>query len=147
MKLRLTLQATGGTTTGFEFPGAALEQLDGGKRPKVAVTLGGFTWRSSIAPMGGSSWLGVSAAVRKETDAVAGQEYELDVVLDDAPREVVVPSELADALAQNPTAKAAFEKLSYSQQRQHVEPIAGAKAAETKARRVAKTIETLTANL
>ena len=140
MRLRLLLQATGGNTTGFEIPAGALAELGGG-RPKVTATLNGHSWPTSVAGMGGSHWVGVSAAVRKTTGAVAGQEYDLELAPDTAPRTVELPIELAQALAADPIAQAAFDRLSYSRQRQHVESIAGAKAADTRTRRVARTVE------
>ena len=71
------------------------------------------------------------------------QTYDVDLELDTAPRVVDVPVELAEALAADPTAQAAWDRLSYSHQRQHALAIEGAKAAETRARRVDKTLEAL----
>ena len=143
MKFTAELQQTGRTTTGFEVPQEVVDGLGGGKRPKVTVTVNGATYRSSVAPMGGSSWVGVSAENRALTGAVGGQTYDVDLELDTAPRTVEVPSELAAELAADPTAKAAWDRLSYSHQRQHALAIDGAKAAETRARRVEKALEAL----
>jgi uncharacterized protein YdeI (YjbR/CyaY-like superfamily) len=63
--------------------------------------------------------------------------------VDDAPREISVPPELAEALAADPVATQAWDQLSYSRKRQHTLAIEGAKAADTKARRVAKAIAAL----
>ncbi|GAB3082382.1 hypothetical protein GCM10027080_33790 [Pedococcus soli] len=125
------------------MPQEVVDGLGGGKRPKVTVTLNGATYRSSVAPMGGSSWVGVSAENRALTGAVGGRTYEVELELDTAPRTVEVPAELAAALAGDPAAQAAWAKLSYSHQRQHALAIEGAKAAETRARRVDKTLEAL----
>ncbi|KQZ88219.1 hypothetical protein ASD62_01630 [Phycicoccus sp. Root563] len=143
MRFTAELQQTGRTTTGFEVPREVVDGLGGGKRPKVTVTLNGATYRSSVAPMGGSSWVGVSAENRALTGAVGGRTYEVELELDTAPRTVEVPAELAAALAGDPAAQAAWAKLSYSHQRQHALAIEGAKAAETRARRVDKTLEAL----
>ncbi|KQU68727.1 YdeI/OmpD-associated family protein [Phycicoccus sp. Root101] len=143
MRFTAELQQTGRTTTGFEVPQEVVDGLGGGKRPKVTVTLNGATYRSSVAPMGGSSWVGVSAENRALTGAVGGRTYEVELELDTAPRTVEVPAELAAALAGDPAAQAAWAKLSYSHQRQHALAIEGAKAAETRARRVDKTLEAL----
>jgi len=72
-----------------------------------------------------------------------GEPIEVELTLDTAPREVVVPEDLAAALSRSKAAKAVFDKLSYSHKRQHVLAIEGAKAAETRARRITKTIEML----
>jgi hypothetical protein len=146
MRFTAELQRTGGTTTGFEVPPEVVEALGGGKRPRVTVTVNGVTYRSSVAPMGGSSWVGVSAENRALTGVVGGQTYAVDLELDTAPRVVEVPPELAEALAADPVAARAWEALSYSHQRQHALAIEGARAAETRARRVEKTLEALHAN-
>ncbi|GAA4729578.1 hypothetical protein GCM10025782_30700 [Pedococcus ginsenosidimutans] len=145
MRFTAELQRTGGTTTGFEVPPEVVEALGGGKRPRVTVTVNGVSYRSSVAPMGGSSWVGVSAENRALTGAEGGQTYEVELELDTAPRVVEVPPELAEALAADPVAARAWEALSYSHQRQHALAVEGAKAAETRARRVAKTLEALRA--
>jgi hypothetical protein len=144
MKFKTTLQKTGGNTTGIEIPEKIVEGLGGGKRPPVVVTLNGsYTYRNTIAAMGGGFWVGVSAEHRAKSGLTGGDKIEVELTLDTAPREVEVPPELAAALARDKTAKAAFEKLSYSHKRQHTLAIEGAKAADTKARRVLKTIERL----
>ena len=143
MRLTLELQRTGGNTTGFQVPDEAVAELGGGGRPKVAVTVNGFTFQSSIAKMGGSYWLGVSAERRTAAGVEGGQVYDLDVELDTAPRVIETPDDLEAALAAEPAARAHWEKLSYSHQREHVQAITSAKAPETRARRVAKAIEML----
>jgi len=143
MRLTLELQRTGGNTTGFQIPDEAVTELGGGGRPKVTVTLNGFSFPSSIAKMGGSYWLGVSAERRTAAGVEGGQVYDIDVELDTAPRVIETPDDLRAALDAEPDALSAWQKLSYSHQRQHVEAINSAKAPETRARRVAKAIEML----
>jgi hypothetical protein len=146
MDFTTELEATGGTTTGFVVPDAVVEALGAGRRPKVAATVNGHTWRTSIASMGGRHLLGASAAVRAAAGIAAGETHTVTVEVDDAPRTVEVPDELAVALAASPTAAAAWAALSYSQQRRHVDPLAAAKAPETRARRVAATMAALTSD-
>jgi uncharacterized protein YdeI (YjbR/CyaY-like superfamily) len=95
--------------------------------------------------MGGDYWVGVSAEHREKSGVKGGDKIEVELTLDTAPREITVPNDLAAALGKDKAAKAAFEKLSYSHKRQHVLAIEGAKAAETRARRVVKAIEMLKA--
>ena len=146
MRFTAELQQTGGSTTGFEVPAEVVDGLGGGRRPTVTVTVNGGSYRSSVAPMGGSHWVGVSAENRALTGVVGGQTYDVDLELDTAPRVVEVPPELATALAADPAAAQAWDRLSYSHQRQHTLAIDGAKAAETRARRVGKTLEALRSN-
>ena len=117
--------------------------LGSGNRPAVSVTINGYTYRSTVAPMGGVFMLPVSAEVREHAHVAAGDELEVTVELDAAPREVSVPDDLAAALAQDSAAKAAFEKLSYSNKRRHVLSVEDAKTPETRARRVEKAVEAL----
>ena len=143
MRITLELQATGGNTTGFQVPDAFVDELGGGGRPKVVVTVNGHEFRSSIARMGGQYWLGVSSARRAEAGITAGETYDLDVVLDTQERTIEVPDDLAAALAADPAAQAFFDGLSFSNKRWHVEQVTGAKTAETRERRVAKSVQML----
>lgn len=129
-----------GNNTGVVVPEEVLLALDAGKKPPVVVTIGDFTYRSSIASMGGRYLIAFSAANRAATGLVGGEDIEVELVLDDAPRVVEVPDDLAAALDAEPAAKAFYETLSYSNKRKHVEPIVAAKAPETRARRIEKSI-------
>jgi hypothetical protein len=68
-------------------------------RPKVQVTINGFSYRSSVGSMGGRSMLPVSAQIRDGAGIGAGDEVEVDLELDTAPREVTVPDDVAAARA------------------------------------------------
>ena len=143
MRFRTTVELGGKTATGFEVPPEVVEALGSGKRPAVTVTVNGHTYRSTVAPMGGRYLLPLSAENRTAAGVAAGDEVDVDVELDTAPRVVEVPGDLRAALDADPAAKAAFERLSYSHQRQHVLAVEGAKAAETRARRIAKSLAML----
>ena len=138
-----TLETNGKTATGIEVPEPAVEQLGKGKKPPVSVTIGDHTYRSTVAVMGGRFLLPVSAENRTKAGISAGDEVEVTLVLDEAPRQVEVPRDLADALATDPVAKAFFEGLSFSLQRYHVEQVTGAKTAETRQRRIEKSLALL----
>lgn len=142
MKFRAPLLQSGKTATGFEVPAAVVAGLGSGKKPAVTVTInGGYTYRSSVGSMGGKSMLPVSAHHRAGAGIAAGDEVDVGLELDDRPRAVVVPADLASALDGDPDAGTYFAGLSYSNQLRHVLAIEGAKAAETRARRVAKSVE------
>jgi len=132
-----------GNNTGIEVPEDVVLAFGRGRRVAVTVTVNGYTYRSTIASRGGRFLIPVSAAIRAETGLEADDPIAVSLELDDAPREVEVPHELANALAADPDAAEAWQKLSYSRKRQHTLAIDGAKASETKARRVAKAIATL----
>jgi hypothetical protein len=145
MRFRATLQQSGKTATGIEVPAKVVEALGAGKRPPVRATINGYTYRSSIASLGGVYMLSVSAEVRERAGVAAGNVVDVDVELDTAPREVAVPDDLAQALKQDAAAKRFFEGLSYSNQRRLVMAIDAAKTAETRQRRIAQTVEKLRA--
>jgi uncharacterized protein YdeI (YjbR/CyaY-like superfamily) len=107
------------------------------------VTVNGHTYRSTVASMGGRYLLPLSAENRSAAGVAAGDEVDVEVALDTAPRVVEAPDDLRPALDADPAAKAAWERLSYSHQRRHVLAIEGAKAAETRQRRIQKSLEML----
>ncbi|HMJ77243.1 MAG TPA: YdeI/OmpD-associated family protein [Iamia sp.] len=141
-----TLWSAGGNNVGIVVPEDVLLAFDRGKRVPVVVTIDGdFQYRNTIASMGGRYLISFNASTRAATGRGAGDEVEVRLDVDDAPRVVEVPDDLAAALAADPSAQAAWDALSYSKQRAHAEPIAAAKAEETRARRIAKTIAALQA--
>jgi hypothetical protein len=143
MRFTTTLEQHGRTATGLEVPDDVVMVLGSGKRPAVRVTINGHTWRSSVAVMGGRNLVGVSAENRSAAGVSAGDVLEVDLELDTEKREVEVPADLVAALKDNAKARAAFDALSYSNKSRYVLAINGAKAAETRARRIAKTVEEL----
>jgi hypothetical protein len=142
MKFRGKLLLSGKTATGFEIPADVIAGLNSGKKPAVTVTINGsYTYRSSVATMGGKFMLPVSAEHRAGAGIAADDEADIDLELDDQPREVAVPADLAAALDADPAARSYFNGLSYTNKRRHVLAIDGAKAADTRARRIAKSVE------
>ena len=144
MKFAATLELHGKTATGIEVPGGVVEALGGGNRPAVTVRINGYTYRSTIARMGGVFLLPVSAEVRAGAGISAGARLDVEVELDAAPREVVVPDDLRAALDAVPGAAATFDELSFSHRKEHVRAIEDAKSEATRQRRIAKAIEKLT---
>ncbi|RZU20425.1 uncharacterized protein DUF1905 [Kribbella rubisoli] len=143
MKFTAELLSTGKNTAGFEVPDSVVESLGGGGRPKVSVTVNGFTFRTSIARMGGRYLLGFSAERRTEAGVTAGEVLEVDVELDTAPRELEVPEPLAAALAADSQAQEFWETLSYSNRQWHVLQVTSAKTDATRDRRIEKSIAAL----
>jgi hypothetical protein len=140
---RATIQQNGKTATGIPVPPEAIEALGSGRRPAVRVTLNGHTYRSSVGSMGGVSMLPVSAEVRERAGVAAGQELDVRVELDSEPRALVLPDDFRAALDGDGEARKFFDGLSYSNQRRLVIPIEEAKAAETRQRRIERTVEKL----
>jgi hypothetical protein len=128
---------------GFEIPPAVVESLGAGKRPPVRVTINGYTYRNTVAVMGGAYMIGVSSEHRGPAGVTGGEEVEVELELDTAPREVDVPEDLAAALDADPAARRTFDGLSYSNRSWHVLQATGTKNAETRARRIEKSIAAL----
>lgn len=133
------MQAEGMDATGIVVPDAVVEKLASGKRPKVAVTLNGYTYRSTVAVMGGQFMLPLAKAHREAAGVKPGQKVEVTLELDTAPREVEIPKDFAAAL-KKAGLRAAFDKLAFTHRKEHVRAIEEAKAAETRARRIDKAL-------
>jgi bifunctional DNA-binding transcriptional regulator/antitoxin component of YhaV-PrlF toxin-antitoxin module len=140
MRFTTTVLLGGRMATGLVVPADVVEALGAGRKPPVTVTLGGHGYRSSIASRGGQFLIPLSAENRVAAGVAAGDEVEVDVELDTAPREVEVPGDLAAALDAAPGARERFDALSYSHRQQHVLAVTGAKAEQTRARRVAAVV-------
>jgi hypothetical protein len=143
MRFRTTILQGDKTATGIRVPDEIIEALGAGKRPKVLVTIRGFTYRNSVAVMGGEYMIGVSAENRAGAGVKGGDEVDVDIELDTAPREVNVPADFAAALAAEPSAQRTFDALSYSNKGWHIVQIEGARSDETRQRRIAKSVGVL----
>lgn len=131
------IKAEGLNATGLRVPAEAVAALGKQKKPKVRVTLNGYTYRSTVAAYGDVFMLPLSAENREAAGVKAGDEVEVTIELDLEPRTVEVPDDLAAALAAKPGATAAFEALSYTMRKEHVRQVQDAKAQETRDRRIA----------
>ena len=140
MTYTTTLRKFGPNNTGIEVPEEILLGLGRGRRVKVVATVNGYAYRTSVAPAMGLILMPFSSEHRAATGLTGGETIEVDVVLDDAPREVELPADLADALADAPAAAAFFETLSYTNRKTYVTWIEEAKKAETRTDRVAKAV-------
>ena len=142
-RFRTRILQTGRTTLGFEIPAAVVDALGAGRRPPVRVTINGYTYRNTVAVMGGAYMIGVSSEHRGPAGVVGGEEVEIELSLDTEPRIVTVPPDLAAALDAEPAARQTFDKLSYSNQSWHVLQVEGTKVPETRARRIERSIAAL----
>ena len=136
---RTRLAGSGGKT-GIVVPDDAVAALNAGRRPAVHVDVNGYAYRSTVAVMAGRCMIAVSSKVREATGLAAGDDLRVTLTVADAPREVVVPEDLASALARDDRARAFFDGLANSLQRYHVELVNEAKTAETRQRRIEKAV-------
>lgn len=115
----------------------------GAKRFPVKVTVNGYTWRGSVARMGGEFLVGLNKAVRSAAGVEPGDEVKVELALDSEERTVEVPEALATALAGDAKAKAGFDGLSYTHRKEYARWIDEAKKPETRERRVTNALELL----
>jgi Bacteriocin-protection, YdeI or OmpD-Associated/Domain of unknown function (DUF1905) len=108
-------------------------------RAPVRVTINGWTWRSTVMRYGERYYLGVNARNREGAGVAAGDRVEVLLELDAEPRDVAVPADLADALAAAGL-RDAWDACSYSHRREWADAIESAKRPETRTRRVARAV-------
>ncbi|MET0976629.1 MAG: YdeI/OmpD-associated family protein [Leifsonia sp.] len=132
-----TTMLQNGNNTGIPVPDEVIEALGGGKRPAVNVTVNGYEYRSTVAPMGGRYLISFSSDKRAATGIAGGDPIDVELTLDTAPRIVEVPADLAAALAADPAVQTAYDTLSPSAKKAHVTAVESAKTAETRERRIA----------
>ena len=125
---------------GVVVPGDPKEEF-GGARAPVTGTVNGTPFRGRLMVYGGVTYLGFRKEIRDAAGIAEGDEVDVDIERDDAPREVEVPEALASALARDPDAKSAFEALAFTNRKEYAQWIAEAKKDETRARRAARAVE------
>jgi hypothetical protein len=143
VRFHTSLLPTGKNTTGIAISPEIIEQLGGGKRPPCRVTIGSFTYRTTVGVMGGKSLIPVSADIRKQAGIAAGDDIDVQLELDTQPRDVELPADFAEALSKDPQAGSFFDGLSPSQKKWHVQQVESAKTCETRQRRIGKSVELL----
>jgi hypothetical protein len=119
-----------------------VKAIFGSARAKVTVTFDGIAYRGTIAPMGGVSLIGILKDIRKQIGKDVGDKVRVTVDLDAAPREVTLPDDVRAAL-RKAMLDAAFEELSYTHRKEHINAIEEAKQPQTRARRIDKLIAML----
>ena len=142
-KFKTKVELGGKTATGFEVPTDIVAGLGSHKRPAVVVTINGYSYRSTVATMGGRFLLPLSAENRNGAGVAAGDEIEVELALDTAPREVEVPPDYAAALDTDPALRRRFDALAFTQRKEQVRSIEDAKTDATRERRIQKFLDQL----
>lgn len=119
-----------------------VDELGGGKRAAVTVTIGKKTARLRLAVMGGKNLIGISKANREALGVEIGDTVEAVITLDDAERTAELPDDVAQVLSKAKLRKA-FDALASSHQKEHVRAITEAKKPETRSKRIAAMLELL----
>jgi hypothetical protein len=114
-------------------------------RAPVKVTLNGYTYRSTIASMGGTVCIPLRKSNREAAGLEGGEIIDVEIALDSEKREIKPPDDLIKALKAAPPAWDRWLELSFTHQREYVEGIEGARKTETRARRVESAVRTIAA--
>jgi hypothetical protein len=138
MRFESTVELGGKTATGIPIPDEVIEALGSSKRPPVAVTINGHTYRTTAVRMGGRFLVPLSAENREAAGVAAGEDITVDLEADTAPREVTLPDDLAAAM--DDEARAAYDGLSYTHRKEWVRWVEEAKKPETRTTRIEKTV-------
>lgn len=128
-----------GTTGGIEVPAEEMAKLGPARRYPVVVTVAGYSFRNSVSCYKGAFMIGFSAENRAAAGVSGGDEVDVALEIDDAPRVLEIPAELSEALAAAGILEQ-FRALSYSRQRGFVEPWVAAKTDATREKNFAKMV-------
>lgn len=131
-----------GNNTGIEVPSDNLAELGSGRRPGVAVTVAGYSYRSTVGMMGGRSMISLPKAHRDAAGLAAGDRVVVGLVVEEGRRDVELPSPLTAALEEAGLAET-FEQLAYSRRKEFARQVSEAKAEATRERRIAKILDAL----
>ncbi|MCU1514761.1 MAG: hypothetical protein JWO10_1851, partial [Microbacteriaceae bacterium] len=137
-------QAPGMKATGIVIPDEVVTALGGSKKPAVTISIGDYSYRTTLGSMYGKSMAPFAAEHRAASGLVAGDPIDVTIEIDTAPRTVELPQDLANAITAAPGAMATFDALAPSQRKAHVVAVESAKGADTRTRRIAKVVEALT---
>lgn len=132
-----------GNNTGIEVPETVITALNTGKKPPVVVTLNNYTYRNTVAVMGGKYLIALSAEHRKNANVKGGDELEVDIQLDTEPRITELPKDFKILLDKNKKASDFYERQPPSGKKKILTLIESAKSGETRSRRMAGIITSL----
>lgn len=139
-KFDAVIMKVDGINGAYVEPPFDAEKVFGAKRVKVIATFDGVKYRGSLVRMGGCYMLGMTQEIRKQIGKEPGDVVSVTIEKDEEERVPEAPQDFLEALGQNVTAFATYEKLSYSGKRDFVLWITDAKKEETRRDRIEKSI-------
>jgi hypothetical protein len=75
--MKFTTTVAGTTVTGIEVPAEVIEALGQGKKPPVVVSLNGYSYRNTVAVMGGRYMVALSVKHREAAGVAGGDQLEV----------------------------------------------------------------------
>jgi len=137
------IQNAGGGGAFVEIP-FDVEKEFGSKRPKIKAMIEGVPYRGTLVRMGSEChMLLILKEIREKTGKSFGDEVKITVEADVEQRVVEIPKDLLKEFKKDKDAKAIFDKLSYTHQKEYVNWLEGAKKVETRQSRIMKTMDML----
>ena len=140
----LTSTPRGGGGTLVPVPREIASRMGLKGMPKVQAVIAGQRYRGSLMPMGdGTYCLGVLKSIQEAAGVKPGDTITVELELDTAPRVVELPPDLAKAIAHDKKASAAWDRLSFTNQKEVARSLEEAKKPETRERRLAAALAKL----
>jgi hypothetical protein len=137
------IQNAGGGGAFVEVP-FDVEKEFGSKRPKVKAMIEGVPYCGILTRMGTECHLLlILKEIREQIGKSFGDEVTITVEPDTEPRLIEIPRDLMKELKKDKEAKAFFDRLSYTHQKEYVTWITEAKKEETRQNRIVKAMEML----
>ena len=141
ISFRTILKGEGRTAAGIAVPEELMAQLGPAKRYPVVVTINGdYTYRNSVSWYKGAFMISVSSENQKAAGVKGGDEVDVTVEIDEAPRVLDLPGDFAAALSDAGVLEK-FQTFSYSKQNSLLAPRAAAKSDATRVKNLAKAID------
>lgn len=131
------------SSTGLIAPFEVLKTFGTRARVPVRGTINGFPFRSSLMPMGGRHMMAVNKEIREGAHAKAGDEVNVVMERDEAPRTIEAPPELQKELAKHKKAQQHWNSLAFTHKKEMAKWILEAKQDETRKRRLVKVMQVL----
>lgn len=119
------------------------KEVFGKVRAPVKVTVNGYTYRSTIASMGGPPCIPLRKSNREAAGLEGGETLDVRLELDTDTRQVKPPADLVKALKAAPPAWERWQELSFTHQREYAEAVEDAKKPETRLRRIDAAVRTI----
>ena len=122
------------------FPFDVRELFGTGGRVPVNATFDGVSYRGSLVTYGAGHLILVLTDIQERIGKRPGDSVHVTIELDEVPRVVELDADVEEAFS-GANVVEAFRAMSYSHQREYQQWIAQAKREDTRARRIARSVE------
>lgn len=127
----------------FYVPASFMDAVGTKGRVNVLATIDGAEFRVTLLPSSNGHYLVYNQAMREHCGKVIGGTVHVSLEVDDQPRNVELPDDLATALTTSGAAMERFTSLPYYVRREEVNKISAAKTLPTRDKRIKALIDKL----